>query len=189
MAVEIIKAKMYQRRDTTENWLKYNPVLASGEFGYDISKKKYKIGDGVTKWSDLQFSYIGEVTEENGEILKYYKVATEEFVTEHISSSIVFSATKAAFPSIGNTDKLYIELETNMVYIWDDEKLVYEPIGTNVTLPEEQLIPIVEDAIDIVLVDKLNEHVPTIVEQTLNDSVLVGGDSAASVEDEELIIG
>lgn len=186
MAVQIVKAKMYQRRDTTENWLKYNPVLASGEFGYDINKKKYKIGDGITKWSDLQFSYIGEVTDENGEILKYYKVATEEFVTEHITSSVVFSATKAAFPSIGDTDKLYIELESNMAYIWDNDSLTYEPIGTNVTLPDEQLIPIVENAVDLVLVDKLDEKVPPIVIRTLNESVLDGGDSESS-SDEEII--
>ena len=65
MAIEYIKAKMYQRRDTTQNWLKYNPILASGEFGYDINEKKYKIGDGVSHWNQLDFAYLGEVTDKN----------------------------------------------------------------------------------------------------------------------------
>lgn len=31
-----------------------NPVLRSGEPGYETDTQVYKIGDGVTPWSDLQ---------------------------------------------------------------------------------------------------------------------------------------
>lgn len=47
--------KMIQRSDTTENWILHNPVLNSGEFGYDTVKKAFKIGDGVSKWNELSF--------------------------------------------------------------------------------------------------------------------------------------
>ena len=178
MAVEVVKAKMYQRRDTTTNWLKYNPILASGEFGYDTNEKKYKIGDGVSHWTDLQFSYIGVITDENGNTLRYKKVASEDYVNERITSSVIFAQSKGGFPSIGKINTLYIDLTDNKAYIWEENNLQYSTIGTDVTLPEEELRPLVEDVLDIVLVDKLNINVPPIVESMLNSSVLSGGSSS-----------
>lgn len=47
--------KMIQRSDTTQNWSLHNPILEDGEFGYDIEKKAFKIGDGKSKWNELFF--------------------------------------------------------------------------------------------------------------------------------------
>jgi hypothetical protein len=41
------------RRDTSTNWSENNPVLASGEPGYETDTGKLKIGDGSTTWNDL----------------------------------------------------------------------------------------------------------------------------------------
>jgi len=41
------------RRDSSANWETNNPVLLSGEPGYETDTNKLKIGDGVTAWSDL----------------------------------------------------------------------------------------------------------------------------------------
>lgn len=46
---------MQQKRDTALNWSTNNPVLLSGQFGYDITSKQIKIGDGVTNWNNLPF--------------------------------------------------------------------------------------------------------------------------------------
>lgn len=46
------------RKDNTTNWESYNPILSSGEPGYNISRKELKIGDGSTAWNDLL--YINE---------------------------------------------------------------------------------------------------------------------------------
>jgi len=40
-------------RGTYARWLAANPVLNSGEFGYDTDRKLLKIGDGVTAWASL----------------------------------------------------------------------------------------------------------------------------------------
>jgi hypothetical protein len=47
---------MQQRRDTAANWTSVNPVLASGEIGYDSTTKQIKVGDGVTAWNSLQYA-------------------------------------------------------------------------------------------------------------------------------------
>lgn len=43
------------RRDTSENWGSANPVLASGEFGYETDTGKLKVGNGATTWSQLDY--------------------------------------------------------------------------------------------------------------------------------------
>lgn len=69
------------RRDTKENWEKYNPVLADGEMGFikdidgDGNQKSslYKIGDGRHTWNDLPlFGYNGNVYPDfEGDDLEY----------------------------------------------------------------------------------------------------------------------
>lgn len=44
------------RRGTAAEWTSTNPILASGEFGYETDTKKLKIGDGSTAWTSLAYS-------------------------------------------------------------------------------------------------------------------------------------
>lgn len=49
------------RRDTSSNWTSANPILALGEFGYDTTLNKLKIGDGTTVWVGLgELNAFGE---------------------------------------------------------------------------------------------------------------------------------
>lgn len=48
-----ITALIQVKRDTAANWTSKNPVLASGEFGYDTTNKILKIGDGSSSWTNL----------------------------------------------------------------------------------------------------------------------------------------
>lgn len=45
--------KIQVRRGTTSEWTTANPVLSSGELGYDTQLKIFKIGDGTTAWNSL----------------------------------------------------------------------------------------------------------------------------------------
>lgn len=46
------------RRDTTQHWVDYNPILAPGEIGINTTLNKFKIGNGSTHWADLQYANI-----------------------------------------------------------------------------------------------------------------------------------
>jgi hypothetical protein len=48
--------RMQQRRDNSAAWASHNPVLASGEIGYDTDTRLIKIGDGETTWTDLPWA-------------------------------------------------------------------------------------------------------------------------------------
>lgn len=55
MAATEIKVQMQQRRDTAAGWTSANPILLSGEFGYETDTGKFKVGDGSTAWSSLDY--------------------------------------------------------------------------------------------------------------------------------------
>jgi hypothetical protein len=46
------------RRDTAANWTSANPTLAAGEFAIETDTDKYKIGDGSTAWTSLDYSSL-----------------------------------------------------------------------------------------------------------------------------------
>jgi hypothetical protein len=43
------------RRGTAERWFELNPVLRSGEPGYELDTGRFKVGDGVSEWEDLPY--------------------------------------------------------------------------------------------------------------------------------------
>ena len=60
MAQKIINTKIQEAYDTEANWIKYNPVLLAGQLAFSKDKYgKYKIGDGIAKWSQLQYMTLG----------------------------------------------------------------------------------------------------------------------------------
>jgi hypothetical protein len=54
---EQLGQRVIVRRDTADGWLKNDPVLEAGEFGYEIGYPtgKVKIGTGSTRWTELPY--------------------------------------------------------------------------------------------------------------------------------------
>ena len=44
-----------QRNDTKANWAAANPVLLRGEMGVEIDTRKFKFGDGTSRWLELEY--------------------------------------------------------------------------------------------------------------------------------------
>ena len=65
--------RMQQRKGTAAQWISTNggdgPVLNAGEIGYEIDTNKFKIGDGISHWVDL--NYFADVVELGGNIDDY----------------------------------------------------------------------------------------------------------------------
>ena len=51
--------KIQLRHDNASKWVEVNPILLPGEIGIELDTKKFKIGDGQTKWKDLQYAVSG----------------------------------------------------------------------------------------------------------------------------------
>jgi hypothetical protein len=54
--------RMQQRRGTSTQWTNADPVLAAGEIGVETDTNQFKLGDGVSVWSDLSyFQNLGDL--------------------------------------------------------------------------------------------------------------------------------
>src|SRR5690606_9814886 len=60
------------RRGTSTQWTSANPVLHSGEFGYETDTGKIKIGNGSDLWNDLTY-----LQESGGDGKSAYEIALE----------------------------------------------------------------------------------------------------------------
>ena len=48
--------KLQFRRDTAANWESENTILSEGELGLDTTNQRFKIGNGVDPWNDIDFA-------------------------------------------------------------------------------------------------------------------------------------
>jgi hypothetical protein len=47
--------RMQQRRGTAAQWTAANPILAAGEIGFETDTNKFKMGNGTSTWTALQY--------------------------------------------------------------------------------------------------------------------------------------
>lgn len=71
------------RRDTAANWTASNPVLASGEMGYESNTNKFKFGDGSTAWTSLNYNSIYSFNGRTGAVVP----ATNDYTWAQINKS------------------------------------------------------------------------------------------------------
>lgn len=101
------------KRATSVTWEKLNPVLEAGEPGFDMTYCGIKVGDGITHWKDLPF--VGE-------------------------TEVVNKNTHYDFPSIGKTNTIYKAEKEKLIYQWNPELLIYEPLGASGNIVDVSLI-------------------------------------------------
>ena len=58
MANTTLKVRNRIATKTSAEWETENPILLKGEMGYDSTSKRYKIGDGVNTWKNLEYTTI-----------------------------------------------------------------------------------------------------------------------------------
>ena len=56
MATKIIEGKFMPQYKTAAQWSIANPVLLRGETGVESDTRKFKFGDGVNRWNDLEYA-------------------------------------------------------------------------------------------------------------------------------------
>ena len=62
MADKTLNIRIQLRNDTAENWTTKNPLLLKGEMGVEIDTRKIKIGNGIDRWTALEYSGVDENT-------------------------------------------------------------------------------------------------------------------------------
>jgi hypothetical protein len=67
-------------------WAQNNPVLARGELGIELDTKKFKFGDGVTRWTELDYATRTDISDVNGltAALESYLAKAKEYTDEDV---------------------------------------------------------------------------------------------------------
>ena len=58
-----MSARIRFRRSTAAVWISVNPILTTGELGYETDTGKFKIGDNATAWTGLAYSVRAQLSE------------------------------------------------------------------------------------------------------------------------------
>jgi hypothetical protein len=85
--------RMQQRRGTAAEWTSANPILASGEFGFETDTGKFKIGNGSSNWAAL--AYFANATVIKNELIDNAPAAlnTLNELAEALGDNANFSTT------------------------------------------------------------------------------------------------
>jgi hypothetical protein len=98
------------RKGTASEWISANPVLASGEPGYDLTNSVLKIGNGVSNWVAL--SGIGSTSVGGG---------------GSSSTSVIEYGAVSNFPASGVGNAIHVSTDTGRIYRWTGS--VYQELG------------------------------------------------------------
>lgn len=98
-----INATIQFKRGSAARWEELNPVLLSGEPGFEKDTGRFKLGDGITHWKDLP--YQGE-------------------------NAVVNAKTHYDFPSLGRANTIYKAEQEKILYQWNTTALKYEALGS-----------------------------------------------------------
>jgi len=130
-------AKIRPRRGTKTEWNEINPVLMEGELGIEFpdsgvgsGKCKFKIGDGETRWGDLEYAFDGNSasafdggTVSISNLLQVRRGTTDEWeIANPVLSAgeIVYDITKEAI-KVGDGEHTFKSLDYIGV-TWEMEK-------------------------------------------------------------------
>lgn len=114
-----VKAIIQFRRATEPEWIRYNPILRSGEPALSTDVMKVKVGDGVTDWINL------------------------DYIDRASNDKIVFVETLDGV--VGEEGQLYIKTTDGTAYIWKDDNFIemesssIEELKNRVTANEEEI--------------------------------------------------
>ena len=118
MTENTVQVSLRVRSDIITKWQSVNPTLAIGEFGYDITNKKLKIGNGSSTWNELPY-----ITDNGDEITvdtDYFTIDTQgnltiqkNFLDTIIAGTITKENNKTIKTIDGTTNSIRIDYGTD----------------------------------------------------------------------------
>ncbi len=141
------------RRGTASGWASSNPILATGELGYESDTGKAKVGDGSTTWNSLAYlvqwstitgtpafvaagstaaaarsaidaEFTGNKNQPNGYCgLDGSGLIASAQLPSYVDDVLEY-ANLAAFPATGEAAKIYVALDTSKTHRWSGSTYV-----------------------------------------------------------------
>jgi hypothetical protein len=131
-------ARMQQRRGTASQWTSANPVLGSGEIGFETDTSKFKIGDGTSTWSNLTyFANLNQVLDGAPDLLN-----TLNEIAAAIGDDPNFITTIESSLDL-KADITYVDGLVETLELADEEILLdFNTINTSINTIEDSIVTI-----------------------------------------------
>ena len=125
------------RNGPSAAWTSANPVLASGEPGYDLTNKTFKIGDGVSNWGSL-----GSINLSSSNVINFNSSVSGILPVKNIVAGTNISVSSASgnytvnsiplisypatsgFPASGVSTSYYLASDSSRFYQWTGSQYV-----------------------------------------------------------------
>jgi hypothetical protein len=165
-------ARMQQRRGTAAQWTSANPVLGSGEIGFETDTSKFKIGNGTSTWSNLTyFANLNQILDGAPDLLN-----TLNEIAAAIGDDPNFITTIESSLDL-KADITYVDSEIETLELVDDGILeglsttngVVNTLGTSLDAVEES-VGTIETAIGV-----MENSITTINEEIDGIDTLISG--------------
>ena len=113
MATKELKVRVKHAYLSAAEWVNKNPILQAGEFGIENDTQKFKIGDGVTKWSNLP--YVSGITVDAELSSTSTNPVQNKVVTEALANVEVDTATNSEIDAALNLAGIGVLPENGVV--------------------------------------------------------------------------
>ena len=113
MATKELKVRVKHAYLSAAEWVRQNPILQAGEFGIENDTQKFKIGDGVTKWSNLP--YASGITVDAELSSTSTNPVQNKVVTEALANVEVDTATNSEIDAVLNLPEIGVLPENGVV--------------------------------------------------------------------------
>lgn len=123
---EELRALIQFRRGTAQEWAEKDPILDSGEPGFETDTGLYKIGDGIHNWSELQYA--------NENINNPIILADNASFVDKTT----IRSPEINFKVVGDTN--IFEVPPNFMFLIDSMEIVSKTILGQLTLPQLPII-------------------------------------------------
>ena len=100
MATKELKVRVKHAYLSADEWVNKNPILQAGEFGIENDTQKFKIGDGVTKWSNLP--YVSGADSDSGIVVD---TVLSNISTNPVQNKVIKEALDKKLDKKGTADK------------------------------------------------------------------------------------
>lgn len=104
MATKELRVRVKHAYLSAAEWVNNNPILQAGELGFESDTLKFKIGDGITKWSNLFYYADGIIVDK-----ELSSTSTNPVQNKAIYNALSGKVAKATFDTI--IGQLYVDLQ------------------------------------------------------------------------------
>lgn len=117
MADVITYQRFWQRRDTAANWTSANPTLASGEIGLEIDTRKFKIGDGSTSWTSLNYYCAVPLSDPGADSLVFWDDSDSTWKHLSLGTGLSITGTTISASGSGGATDVFTEAQESWDFI------------------------------------------------------------------------